>query len=147
MNNSRRLLGAEAHPLEARVAAQLTRRLSLGIETLPPDISERLRFARERALTRAREVQSRTTTGVTVSAISSRGTALLSGFAPWWQRAASLLPLLVLAAGFMMIEQWSTDEQLQAAVEIDSRLLADDLPPTAYSDPGFAEYLRSAPAP
>jgi hypothetical protein len=24
-------------------------------------------------------------------------------------------------------------------------ILADDLPPAAYSDPGFAEYLRSAP--
>jgi hypothetical protein len=26
-------------------------------------------------------------------------------------------------------------------------LLADDLPPEAYADPGFAEFLRSDPAP
>ena len=71
----------------------------------------------------------------------------LSGFGAWWPRAASVLPLLVLVAGFLMIEQWSVREQVLAAAEIDSRLLADDLPPAAYSDPGFAEYLRSAPPP
>jgi Protein of unknown function (DUF3619) len=34
-----------------------------------------------------------------------------------------------------------------AAAEIDAQLLSDSLPPTAYSDPGFAEYLRSTPQP
>ena len=33
--------------------------------------------------------------------------------------------------------------QVVAAAEIDAALLTDDLPPDAYSDPGFAEFLRS----
>jgi len=36
-------------------------------------------------------------------------------------------------------------EQVHAAAEVDSQLLADALPPSAYTDPGFAEYLRSTP--
>ena len=34
------------------------------------------------------------------------------------------------------------DDQIRDAAEVDSALLADDLPPEAYSDPGFAEYLE-----
>lgn len=136
----------DAHALEARLAARLASGLSARIETLPGDVSERLRFAREQAVSRAREIR-RAAAGSTVSSVSPFGVATLSGFGTWWSRAASALPLLVLVAGFLMIEQWSVREQVLAAAEIDSRLLADDLPPAAYSDPGFAEFLRTAPVP
>jgi hypothetical protein len=32
-----------------------------------------------------------------------------------------------------------------AAADLDGSLLADTLPPAAYADPGFAEFVRSAP--
>ena len=57
------------------------------------------------------------------------------------------LPLLLLLAGLMLIQQWQVRERVRAAADIDSLLLVDALPPTAYSDPGFAEYLRSDPQP
>jgi hypothetical protein len=56
---------------------------------------------------------------------------------------SSLLPLAVLLAGLLLIDDHYTRAQIEAAAEIDA-LLAGDLPPEAYSDPGFAEYLRSA---
>jgi hypothetical protein len=34
-----------------------------------------------------------------------------------------------------------------AAAEIDAQLLSDTLPPAAYSDPGFAEFLKNNPTP
>jgi hypothetical protein len=136
----------DAHALEARLAAQLATGLSARIETLPGDVAERLRFAREQAVARARDVR-RAAAGGTVASVSPLGVAALSGFGAWWPRAASALPLLVLVAGFLMIDQWSVREQVLAAAEIDARLLADDLPPAAYADPGFVEYLRTAPAP
>jgi hypothetical protein len=37
-------------------------------------------------------------------------------------------------------------EQVDAAAEIDAALLADDLPPAAYSDPGFLAFLKNPPA-
>ena len=38
-------------------------------------------------------------------------------------------------------------QQIAVAAEIDSALLADALPPTAYGDPGFSEFLLSGEAP
>ena len=33
--------------------------------------------------------------------------------------------------------------QIAAVAEVDAALLSDDLPPDAYTDPGFAEYLKT----
>lgn len=136
-----------AESIETRLAASFASALTLHAQTtLPPDVSERLRFAREQALAGARAQQRRlAATPSAVFGVSSSGVGILGGFSPWWQRAASLLPLLVLVVGLVAIDQWSTREQVLAAAEIDSQLLADDLPPDAYSDPGFAEFLRSPP--
>lgn len=135
--------------LEARVGARLASLLTTQTTALPHDVSERLRFAREQALSRARQARAQTANGVVIQA-SGGGAAVLGGFARfygWWPQAASLLPLLVLVSGMFLIDNWVTREQVLAAAEIDAQLLSDTLPPTAYSDPGFAEYLRSAPQP
>jgi hypothetical protein len=81
--------------------------------------------------------------------VSPQGAALLGrmdGVVPWWQRLASFLPLVVLVCGFVLITQQAELEQVHAAAEVDAMLLADDLPPDAYTDPGFAQFLRE-PAP
>ncbi len=56
----------------------------------------------------------------------------------------AVLPLLALVVGLLMIDHWSMREQVLAAADVDTQLLADDLPPTAYTDPGFADFMRSA---
>jgi hypothetical protein len=48
----------------------------------------------------------------------------------------------VLTAGLVLIERLNNHEQIYAAAEIDAVLLADELPPSAYSDPGFGEFLK-----
>jgi hypothetical protein len=63
---------------------------------------------------------------------------------PWWLRLASALPLFALVAGLLLIQESNTRAQIRAAAEIDAALLADDLPPSAYSDPGFGEFLKTA---
>lgn len=145
MNSTSRL--TDLHAVEARLAARLAGGLSARAEALPHDVSERLRFAREQAVSRARELRLAAPSGSAVAAVTSSGALLLSGFAPWWQRAASVLPVLVLVMGLVAIDRWAAREQVLAAADIDAQLLSDDLPPAAYSDPGFAEYLRSAPTP
>ena len=140
----------DLHVIESRLAARLAGGLTARIEALPHDVSERLRFAREQAVGRAREVRRlvpAVASGAAVVGVASRGAASLAGFVPWWQRAASIVPLVMLVAGLLMIDHWSMREQAVAAAEFDAQLLADDLPPAAYSDPGFAEFLRSPPAP
>ena len=136
----------DSRVIEARLGSRLASALS--IPALSHDVGERLRVAREQALARAREVRrAAPATGVSVVAVSARGAATLGGFVPWWQRAASVLPLVVLVAGLVAIDQFSVREQVLVAADIDAQLLSDDLPPAAYSDPGFAEFLRNGPAP
>ena len=135
----------DAQVLEARFALRLVGGLNAQVQALPPDVNERLRFARERALARAREVRAAAAT--VPAGVSGAGTAVLGSFLPWLQRAASVLPLLLLLAGLALIQQWQARESVLAAAEIDAQLLADALPPDAYSDPGFAEFLRAPPPP
>lgn len=125
--------------LEARIGLRIAARLSERSERVDPDISERLRFAREKALERVRAVQ--TTGGHAV--LSDGPSAVLGGTANWWMRFASALPVVALAAGLVLIQYWHTQAQIETAAEVDADLLADDLPPTAYSDAGFVEYLKT----
>jgi hypothetical protein len=125
--------------LEARYALRVAARLSERSDELPHDIGERLRFARDQALAHARTVR-----GAASSSSRSGGAAVLGG--GWWPRLAAALPVLALAAALILVQTEQQDEQLRAAVETDAALLADDLPPSAYTDPGFAEFLK-APAP
>lgn len=138
---------ADLSSIEGRLAARLAGAVSLRSQALPHDISERLRFAREQAMTRARATRLQAAGGTSVAGVSRSGAATLGRFAPWGQRFASVLPLVVLVSGMLMIDRWNSREQVLAAAEIDAQLLSDTLPPAAYSDPGFAEFLKNNPTP
>ncbi len=134
--------------LEGQVALRLAAALSLGAEALPHDIAERLRFGRERALTLARQQRLGAALVAAPQLVSTSGrSAVLGGPPSLWLRLASALPLVVLVAGLVLIQQHHDFEQISAAAEIDSALLADELPPAAYGDPGFSEFLRSVETP
>ena len=125
-----------------RVAANLSQQA----EALPADVSERLRFAREKAIETARAGRKLQTVSTTSTAAVAMGQTLALGGGPRggsgrWFKLASVLPLLFLLAGLLLIQHSEWYEQVTAAAEIDTALLSDKLPPAAYSDPGFSEYL------
>jgi hypothetical protein len=132
--------------IESRLALRLAGALGEATQQLPHDISERLRVAREQAVERATAERRATATSSNVVG-QFGGAAVLGWTPPVWLRLASLMPLAVLLAGLVMIQQYHDQEQIAVAAEIDAALLTDELPPTAYGDPGFAEYLRSDPTP
>lgn len=139
-----------AGALEGQVALRLTAHLSRGAEALPHDITERLRFGRERALAAAarRRAETAQVAAVATTWVAQGDHAVALGGPPSvWLRLASLFPLVVLAAGLVLIQHHNDLQQIAVAAEIDSALLADDLPPAAYRDPGFVEYLRAAGSP
>lgn len=109
---------------------------------LPHDISERLRFARERATAVHRQVHGAAARPQTAAVVVSSGREAVAGMPSLWWRLVSVLPLAILGAGLVLIQQHHEHEQISVAAEIDSALLADELPPAAYSDPGFSEFLR-----
>ncbi|MBV9892446.1 MAG: DUF3619 family protein [Rhizobacter sp.] len=126
---------------EARFARAVAACLSESADQLSPDVAERLRFSREKALTVVRRARDETV-GVTSSG------AAIAGFAKshWWLRFASVLPLVALVGGLVMIQNWQTRTQISVAAEIDEALLGDDLPINAYRDPGFTEFLKAPPS-
>jgi type II secretory pathway component PulL len=115
-------------------------------EAVPHDISERLRFSREQALSRAALVRRQSTVAATSVQVSGKA-AVLAGPPNVWWRFASLMPLAVLVAGLVMIQQHHDQEQIAVAAEIDAALLADELPPAAYRDPGFTAFLQANDGP
>lgn len=122
-----------------RVAASLTERN----ETLPADVSERLRFAREQALGKARAARAEAAPAGQLLRSGSNSLSLggLGNDSPRWLKLASFLPLCLLVAGLLLIDHGQWYEQVTATAEIDTALLSDNLPPAAYGDPGFSEYL------
>ena len=70
-------------------------------------MAERLRFAREQALERARAARARRDRR---RLGGSRGGAAMHGSrgTAWWLRLASVLPLLALVAGLLLIQGWKT---------------------------------------
>lgn len=147
MNTAERARISHLEGLEARFGMRVAAMLGERLQQTPPDISERLRVAREQAVARARAVRHETR-----AAVATAGGAVLVGRGPsatladrpgWGLKLASFVPLFLLVAGFVTIDRLHERAQIHAAAEVDAALLADDLPPDAYTDPGFAEYLKS----
>jgi hypothetical protein len=50
---------------------------------------------------------------------------------------------LVLASGLLVIDSLQDEQRVLELADVDSALLTDDLPPAAYLDVGFAQFLKS----
>lgn len=131
---------------EEKFARRFCALLDQGNMAIDPVIVERLRAARVRALAR----QYRVPAGNEAQIVGAGGTARLgrgpdAGGHPW----RMLLVTLTLLLGMSVAYYWNGFEQARENEEIDSALLADDLPPKAYLDPGFqawlSHYAHSAP--
>lgn len=130
--------------LEARFAHRVVGLLSDSTAQVPHEVTERLKVARLQAVERARALRKLSTQPALV--MQPRGSSLALGGSPsWWLRLASFVPLAVLLAGLLLIQHRYSELQISAAAEVDAALLVDELPPQAYSDPGFVEFLLKAP--
>lgn len=124
--------------LEEQFARQLTARLSAGNTQLPHDIGERLRIARQQALARRKLAPARAAAPVIVT---NGGSAALGG--GWWTRVGAVVPLVALVVGLITISVLQDENRANDLAEVDAALLTDDLPPAAFTDPGFAQYLKT----
>jgi len=142
-DDDRSYRAAARDAMEARFARSVAACLSESAERVSPDVAERLRFSREKALEIARRARGDAEElGVTASG------AAMAGFSQsrWWLRFASVLPLVALVGGLVLIQNWQSRTQISVAAEIDEALLGDDLPINAYRDPGFSEFLKAPPS-
>jgi uncharacterized protein YjiS (DUF1127 family) len=53
-----------------------------------------------------------------------------------------IVALLALAVGALSVHLWQNAQEVDALAEIDTELLSDEVPPSAYTDQGFLEWLQ-----
>jgi len=129
--------------LEARFGVRVASMLAERAQATPPHISERPRFAREQALVRAQAARRQVQTANAPVVVGRGSSAVLANPLGWWFKLGSAAPLALLVLGLAGIAHVHDKAQIAAVAEVDAALLSDDLPPAAYTDPGFAEYLKT----
>ncbi|MEJ8838899.1 DUF3619 family protein [Ramlibacter sp. AN1133] len=135
MTNTDSLL---AHRQADQFGRAVAMRLSSGSEELTYEARERLRAARVRAL------EARKKPAAAPVVVGRGASATLALERNWLNRIGSVLPLLVLAGGLVLIHTIQTDRRASELAEVDTALLTDDLPPAAYADPGFVQFLKQS---
>jgi hypothetical protein len=138
MNTIEHLTDAHADRLARQVAAQLDQ----GLRELPHDISERLRAARARAVAARRQPVLEVAHGARLQ----KGALVLEGGPEkmrFWGWMGSVLPLVVLALGLFVIHSLQNDRRADELASVDTAILTDELPPKAYTDPGFLRFIRA----
>jgi hypothetical protein len=127
--------------MQDRFGRWVAARLSAGTAELPYETTERLRAARVQALAARKTVSLNT-----VPALFRSGSAATLAFGQGpslWRRIAAAVPLVVLATGLVVINVVQNDRRATEVAEVDAALLTDDLPPQAYADPGFIQFLKT----
>jgi hypothetical protein len=125
---------------EQQFARQICRVLDLGTRSLDREIVENLRAGRERAIYR------RLALSHDLAIVGAGEAAVQFGSGNSGRSLGTLLSILALILGVSLSYYWNGFAQASINVEVDSALLAGDLPPSAYLDRGFQAWLETLPA-
>ena len=133
---------AAADQFARRVAA----RMAQGTDDLPYDITERLRAARAQALAKRKVVAPVRKAAPAPAVLRSGSSAILGRGSDggWWNAMVSAIPLMALVIGLFAINIAQDENGLNELAAVDAALLPDDLPPEAYTDPAFMQFLKTS---
>ncbi len=122
-------------------ALRVARRLDQATQDLPHEVTERLRAARVRAVEKHKLVLTQNAHEVYAQHSTL---AVGQGSHPhhWWHRLGAVGLLLTLVLGLYTISEIQDDLGARELAEVDAALLTDDLPPAAYLDSGFVQFLK-----
>ena len=131
---------ADIDRLADRQAAQFGARLAARLDEapLPHDISERLRVARLHALA----ARPRAAVAQISPAMQAQGGPALTLGSGFWAWLPAPLTLALLLAGLWALQPQDTGVRGLRLAQVEPALVIDELPPSAYADPGFLHYLR-----
>jgi hypothetical protein len=125
---------------QARFGYAVTACLSEASEQLSPDITHALERIRRDAVARQRRP------APALAWLARGNTATLGGSprdgAGWRAGLGVALALPLLLFGLYALQHFEQERFVHRIADIDTALLLDDLPPQAYSDPGFRNYLN-----
>jgi Protein of unknown function (DUF3619) len=133
-------------------AHRLVGHLDMATMSIAPDVLERMRFSRQRALAAQKIVGLQTSTASSWYVQAQANQSLAGAAQGFGQRSffsfdsfgkwGSFIPLAALIVGLLVIQHFQGDLRAKELAEIDAALLIDDLPPAAYTDQGFSQFLK-----
>lgn len=120
----------------------LAARLDASTDALPHAVRERLKSARVMAVSQRKIVNVQSAATGVAHASNSTLTLHPNDRMGLWQRLGFVLPLLLLVLGLIAIDAIQDDLNANEFAEVDTQLLSGELPPAAFTDPGFMHFLR-----
>ena len=119
---------------EERYASRVRQVLNQGLNDIPPAASRRLEAARHLALSRQKLAEPK-------MVLANTGPLSFSppSHKPYLKQVLAIAALLL---GMWISFYWHSVQYVSALEEVDSALLADDLPPEAFMDNDFFEWLK-----
>ena len=118
---------------ELHFAFKVRQHLNLGLHELQPETLGRLAAAREQALAHQKQTVSR-------SVLAAAGSFIQFHFDNL--RVKQALSALAVVACLGVAAYWTADQRISELGAIDSALLTDELPIRAFTDKGFAAWLK-----
>ncbi len=119
---------------EERYALHVRQVLNHGLNDIPPAAARRLEAARHLALSKQKQAEPR---------------LILAGFGAYTFKVGSPIPYLkqtlsivALLLGMWLSFYWHSVQYVTELEQVDTALLADDLPPEAFLDNDFFEWLK-----
>ncbi len=131
---------------EDRFGWQVRQWLNRSAMEVTPSVQNRLELARKQALMRQRKASKRVNT-VEPIMTSDRKSDLKGPFSGWFSGMGAAMPALAVAFGLFFLSDAQMNGEANRLAEIDSLVLGDELPISAYLDEGFSAYLKQAKIP
>lgn len=110
-------------------------------DRLPSATSQRLAAARQLALSRKKADAPVPVAAMAPAGALARFSGLFTQQPAWLGRASLVIPAMMLIAGLTTIYQTEKEQRIAELAELDSAVLSDELPLSAYLDHGFNAYL------
>lgn len=126
-----------------RVARRIVSRMDESTQNLPHEITERLKTARMQAVSKRKVATVPTSASAVVGSAGQASLQMGDGFHGLWMKLGAWIPLLALVTGLVVIGTLQDEWAAREIAEVDTEILTDQLPPSAYTDPGFAQFVRN----
>lgn len=128
---------------ELNFAYKVRHALNENIDNLPPSNVARLTKARNVALSRKKK-DSKLKLFVSQKILTTSTSHFFDQPLSYLARSIGVtIPLLILVAGLISISQFEQQQRIQETADLDTAVLSDELPVSAYLDHGFNAYLTS----
>lgn len=121
---------------EDRYGLRVRQVLNQGLQDVSPATARRLEAARHLALSRQKQ-----TAPQLALATPGQGNIHLGPTIPYLKQTLAILALLL---GMWIAFYWHSHQYITELEEVDSALLSDDLPPEAFLDQDFFEWLEDS---